>query len=382
MLTRRRQLAAKIETEEGTLETLTKDDAKLIIENPIVDIDPPMHERAPVGSSLTKVGDIAGKRIASLSFSMKLRGSGLAAQDAEWFKLLRGCGWKTSALSIISIGPVTGGPFLHGETITGGTSGATGRVVIETADGAASLYFVPISGTFQQAEVITGGTSGATTNTASDPSDAGRELKPISDPDTVPSLSLASFEDGVKKSLKGVRGKVKLNFKTGEPTVMEFEYNGAFAGIVDESLLTDVTHETTIPPCLLNAFLSIGGFPVKASEVEIDWANTLGPRDDVNEAEGVLSYVISDRKPAGSFMSEMEKLAGHDFIGKWIAGDKMVLDVTVGSQAGNKFRFYIPKAQYTKVADEDREGIAGVRASFLLTGSLEPGDDELTILSL
>lgn len=50
-------------------------------------------------------------------------------------------------------------PFEVGETITGGTSAATGIVI--AFDGTVNLVVMPISGTFQTAEEITGGTSGA-----------------------------------------------------------------------------------------------------------------------------------------------------------------------------------------------------------------------------
>ena len=52
------------------------------------------------------------------------------------------------------------GTFTLLETITGGTSGATG---ILTTIGNEALYLVSITGTFVTAEVLTGGTSGATT---------------------------------------------------------------------------------------------------------------------------------------------------------------------------------------------------------------------------
>ena len=280
MLTRRRQLAAKIEAEEGVLEALTADDAKLLVENPVVDVDPPVHERNPVGASFSKVGDVPGKRASTLSFSMRMRGSGVATTDAEWFKLLKVCGFEVNVLSSISIGAITGGPFLHGETIQGGTSGATGRVVIKTEDGTTTLYFVALSGTFQDAETITGGISGASATTASAPAEVGKELKPISAQGSVPSLTMATFEDGLKKSLKGSRGKVKFNFKVGEPVLMELEYSGAFGGIVDAALLSSITHESTKPPVFLSALLSIAGYSARIGELDIDWANVLGVREE------------------------------------------------------------------------------------------------------
>ncbi len=72
--------------------------------------------------------------------------------------------WRdlTSEASRIVIGAVTGGPFQAGETVTGGTSSATGTVLIAAADGALYLYIRLLTGTFQADETLTGGTSGAT----------------------------------------------------------------------------------------------------------------------------------------------------------------------------------------------------------------------------
>ena len=64
------------------------------------------------------------------------------------------------------------------------------------------------------------------------------------------------------------------------------------------------------------------------------------------------------------------------------SGSEMAVDFTVGSVAGNRFRFYVPRAQYVKVEDEERDGLQLAKCSFSLNGSLDPGDDELAILIL
>jgi hypothetical protein len=64
----------------------------------------------------------------------------------------------------ISHGSVTGGPFVAGEEITGGTSAATGKVAWV---GEGFIVLIDISGTFVAAEVLTGGTSAATASATS-----------------------------------------------------------------------------------------------------------------------------------------------------------------------------------------------------------------------
>lgn len=63
-------------------------------------------------------------------------------------------------------GVVTGGPFVIGEKVTGGTSGAIGRVLsVDATD--TSLVIATESGTWASGETITGTTSGASATTSS-----------------------------------------------------------------------------------------------------------------------------------------------------------------------------------------------------------------------
>jgi hypothetical protein len=61
---------------------------------------------------------------------------------------------------------ITGGPHIEGETVTGGTSGATGALWEATGGaGAGYLYVEDVSGSFVVGETVTGGSSGATCTT-------------------------------------------------------------------------------------------------------------------------------------------------------------------------------------------------------------------------
>jgi hypothetical protein len=379
MLTRKRQLAAKIEAVEGAAETLAAADAKLLVYSPKVSFDIAMFERNPARQSFSNIAKLPGKRPASLAYRLELRGSGTAAVVPEWAKLLHACGFGVNQLKSMNIGAVSNGPFQHGETITGGTSGAQGRVVINTADGSSNIYFVSISGTFESGETITGGTSGATATTSSTPTTVGNELKPISD--NIPSLTQGSYEDGVRKLLKGSRGKVKLGFKSGEPVLLDFDFQGVEAGVSDTSFLADVAYENTKPPVFLSALFSVDDYSAKIGEMDIDIGNNLAVRDDVNDLRGILSFAITGRNVIGSFNPEMVSCAAHDFHDRWFSGAEMVIDFTIGQTPGNKFRFYVPRAQYTKVDDEDRDGLQLAKSAFSLNGSLLYGDDELSILA-
>lgn len=380
MLTRKRQLAAKIEAAEGTAEVLAASDAKLLVYDPKVNFDVALFDRNPARPSFSNIGKTTGKRRAGIGYKLEMKGSGTATTVPEWGKLLQGCGFGVNALKSINIGAITNGPFQHGETITGGTSAAKGRVVINTATGATAVLFVTVSGTFATGEVITGGTSGATATTSSVATTVGNEFKLVSD--SIPSLTQGSYEDGIRKLIEGSRGNLKLSLKAGEPVMMEFDFQGVEAGITDTAFLANVTYEATKPPIFQNALFSVEAFSAKIGEMGIDLGNVLAERDDVNDTRGVLSFAITGRNVTGSFNPEMVSVATYDFHSKWFGGTEMIVDCTIGSVAGNKFRIYIPKAQYTKIEDEDRDGLQIAKASFCLNGSVTPGDDEITILAL
>ncbi len=381
MLIRKRQLAAKIEAVEGTAETLLAADAGILVNfSPKASYDPQMYQRDPVRASLTKMGKLAGKRSAGIDFSIELKGSGSITVEPEWMRLIKACGFVSNALKKISIGAITSGPYQHGEVITGQTSGATGRVVIKTSNGTTTLYFVALSGTFETGEVITGGTSGATATASTDPVSAGFEIKPISS--AVVSLTMGLFEDGIRKVLKGCRGTVKFNFKIGEPATLDFSFKGVESGVADAPMLTGVSFDETVPPVLLNAVMSCDGVSLNIGEMEVDVANTLASKDKIDDAKGILSFMITGRDMQGSFNPEMVPVATHDFFSKWFSNTPMVVDLAYGEADGNKFRFYAPGIIYNKVDDGDRDGIQLAQTSFDLTGSMEPGDDELAILLL
>ena len=380
MLTRKRQLAAKIETVEGTAEVLAATDARLLVYDPKVAFNVAMFDRNPARPSFSNIGKAPGKRTAAIGYKLELKGSGVAATVPEWGKLLQACGFGVSTLKSMNIGAITNGPLQHGETITGTTSAAKGRVVINTANGATAILFVVVSGTFVSAEVITGGTSTATATTSSVPATVGNEFKLISD--LIPSLTQGSYEDGIRKLVEGSRGNLKLSFKTGEPVMMELDFQGVEAGVTDTAFLANVTYETTKPPVFLSALFSVDAYSAKIGEMSVDLGNNLAERDDVNDTRGVVSFALTGRNVTGSFNPEMVAVATYDFHTKWFSGAEMIVDCTIGSVAGNKFRIYIPKAQYTKIDDEDRDGMQVAKASFCLNGSVTPGDDEITILAL
>ncbi len=377
MLTRKRQVAAKIESTEGTIQTLAVADAKTLGISPKIAHDVKMYQRTPTRSTFGNLGEIPGQRSGKLTFGLELRGSGTPTTAPDWSKWIQGCGAQQNTLQSIPIGAITNGPFVHGETITGGTSGATGRVIVTTLNGAATLYLVVLAGTFSSGEVITGGTSGATAATSYVATSVGIVFEPLTNP---VSLTVATYEDGISKTLKGCRGTFKMNFKSGEVPVVDFDFSGAEGGVAAASLFSNPAYESTKPPAFISATLSVDAVALKIADLMIDAGITLTPADNPADGSGIKSFIIGNRMANGSFTAMMELPTTHDFFNKWFNGTTMILDNAWGTVSGNKFRLYAPKIQYTKNDDSDSSGLAQVKSTFAITE--DAGDDGWALLCL
>ncbi len=448
-----RQFALKTEAVEGTAETLAAADVIEVIEpklSPAVEKSARNPARSTLGRKKAKVGG----GTAPASFQVELRGTGTATELPDYMKVLHYGGWRLEHAYSIAIGAIASGPFQHGETITGGTSSATGRVLFPTADGAASVYFVPISGTLQTGEVLTGGTSGATATSSGAPAALGRAARPFS-PGTFRSIAIGAVTSGpfqageritggtssangrvlqstktgdstlyfeslsgtfqnsevltgedsgatatssagpadahyggasatiglyeglLIKKAKGARCKTKLVFEEAKPCHVEAEFEAVRDSETDGSLLSGTSPLATAPPVFDGSVLTYGTYSPIFERMEIDMGVALSPR---RSGSNPLSYYVTDREPTFSIDPEVVSEATQAFFGDWAADTERVIDVVIGSSAGNRARIYVPEMQLNEVADGERESIVTHGLSGQLNDSSD-ADQDLTILS-
>ena len=96
------QLAAKIETTEGTKETLTNTDA-VLVSNINFSPDIEMFARNNLRGTLSRDASVSGKQKASISFDVELKGSGAAGTPPDYGKLLKGCGESETIVASTSV---------------------------------------------------------------------------------------------------------------------------------------------------------------------------------------------------------------------------------------------------------------------------------------
>jgi len=102
MLTKRAQIAIKVEAVEGTAETLAGADA-ILVANPKFTPQPKVYDRENVSSSLSPFSAIAGEYWGQIEFDVELKGSGTAGTAPEFGKALLGCGFSETVVPVTSV---------------------------------------------------------------------------------------------------------------------------------------------------------------------------------------------------------------------------------------------------------------------------------------
>lgn len=381
LLTRSAQIAAKIETTEGTAENLTAAEAALTVFDPKFVKNVTRHKRKPARKYMSQIPALVGIRLGRITFKMELTGSGAVATAPSFDSLLRACGFQKNVVKSIAIGAITGGPFVPGEAITA-SGGKSGRVAGQVSTGDAVLPYVLVDSDFANLDAITGGTSGATATASGSPTAAqGFEYTPLTT--APPSVTIAMYTSGVRQRLVGARGSVKFTAKVGEPMMLEFEFLGVYDATTDVALLSP-TYSTVVPATFLSAALQIHGYEdVVFTKFDVDMNCSLQPRRNANAAAGAHSVFIGDREPSASLDPEFTLVATHDWHGKVISGATGRLATKIGSAAGNLFWIGLPLVQYAKADDDDEGGVARVGLDLdLLSANVNTGDDEIQIVML
>jgi hypothetical protein len=193
----------------------------------------------------------------------------------------------------------------------------------------------------------------------------------------IPCLTLGVYTDGVIKKMSGARGAVKISAVNGEPIFAEFDFVGAYIAPIDGAILTP-TYLSILPPTLLNALFTVGGFTPVFKSVSFDMGNKLAPQEDANAVSGYKSFMLADRDPRGKFDPEMTTVADHDWYGRWKAGTTGALNLgAIGATQYNKVKITAPKVAYAKIGEGDREGLEIADTDFQLC--MNTGDDEIVI---
>lgn len=376
-LIRKSQVLGAVETTPGEAETLVAADGKArIIVGAGFEPDLPTEPRGIARASLTNLGSIPGQKAGTVSFRSEINTPDTITDTSEFEAYLQGCSLTVIGLQKVDIdGVVAGGPFVRNETITGGTSSATGRLVKAAANGATELYYEILTGNMQSGEEITGGTSGATTDTTSAETAAGHLIKPVSD--NQKTLTVEYQEDGYAWSVKGAMANLVGTFEASKAGFFDFNFQGPKDDFGDKALTTGITRDSDEPPILQCAEMTINGVTVVFHSIGFDMGNNVVHRIDGNSCDtGIIADFISSREPKLTVSFEHLPESTLDTFGILDAATKVPVLFTLGQTEGKKFMFWADLAQISNIGMGDADGIRTTDVEMMLTGAAGSGDDE------
>ncbi len=177
------------------------------------------------------------------------------------------------------------------------------------------------------------------------------------------SATIVVWQDGLKHTLTGCRGRCSFNFEMGQRGTVEFTFEAKDFTYEDGDIPTGV-YSTVVPPVCLNQNFSVGGYGAVVPSLKIDVENELQRAPSVNETCGYARVDITDRKVNGSFSPEATLLATHNWYTTWSGGTKSDITIQLGAAAGNIIKFTAPNIIYTGLGFEDRSGILAQSMTF------------------
>jgi hypothetical protein len=333
---------------------------------------PEVVARDNLKASFTPDADIVASKTGTFSGQSEMYGADYTDGTTKpWFNpLVRSIQLKETKVTKIPVSAISV-DFVHNEVVTGSTSGAVGRVVVNTTSTDNVIYIILTSGVFQ-AETITGSISGSATATGVD-TDAGWSYK--YDSTQCVRLSSRVEEDGQKSEL--FNAVPTLNFSSDASGIPYLNYE--LSGVINEVLsvpqwmrdttMTTVTRDTKNPPLFQSGRVKYDAYsPVVDSTITIDPQITNPIRVNANADQGLEGYIVTDRNPIITMRIDRPENSDADIMLDWFNSESVALQARFGKDPLNTFWFFADSAKLENVAPADQDGFAKLDLSFKLTG--------------
>lgn len=384
MRTNRREFAAEQEATPGTAETIVEADLLVRMrDGDTWDLDVDIFDPEELQASSSKRPILAGRSLVDATISYLLRGPASQTTVPSIADLLLAAMLERKAVTNSAIGAVTSGPFVDGETISGGTSLETATVFRDTANGAAVIKYIDPSGAFNASEVLTGATSGATATTAGAPAANGHLFRPTDSNfgggDSLHHVTGKFFEDGTYLTARGMLANLTMLFQVGRPVIVTQRLVGGYEDHGDDSLFNPASYpeEDNAAPLFLSASLLLGSYtPTDIREMTLAIETNPEAREDAQSSSGVL--YADYQKDAPTLTVDPAKVlnATKDFWGELRAGTRFAMSWNVGTTAGLIWTFYADDCQLVNVDSGSERSLATRPLEIRMNGT---DNDEIAI---
>lgn len=305
LLTRRRVLAAKIETTPGTAETLANADAVFNASN--VQIQPTIDfVQRPGQAGFSPLPGMLSQRGGQVSFDIEVATNGAGASGNWASTFLPGCGMVVS------------------------------------------------TNTWTPTSLPPGGSGFPKT------------------------LTIAVYEDGVRKILAGCMGNMTLRLTDGQPIMASFTFRGVWQTPTDVAILAP-TYPTVKPIRMMGATVLLGATALPpVQELTVDLGNDVQMREDAANAAGIRHAIIVNRLVSGTINPEATLVATRPQYTEWLAETTGALTVSAGA-ATNSIALSMPAWQAVNVQEADRNGLVVDQINWQANRSAATADTDFSI---
>ncbi len=193
-------------------------------------------------------------------------------------------------------------------------------------------------------------------------------------------LTMAVYEDGLRRMLTGAAGTWTINLKSGEQGRIKFEFVGKYQAEADIAMLAP-TYPTVLPPRFANTGAATwGAYSLLLSTAEIAAKNTLYLRESPSETDlsGYRCAMVTHREPMATIDPEAVLVAAKGWHAAFRASTEAALTFVIGA-TNNKVTIAGPKAQVSKRGRGQREKMLTDAIEMYYNRNTSAGDNELSI---
>ena len=207
--------------------------------------------------------------------------------------------------------------------------------------------------------------------------------------DTLKTVTIYWYDDGLLHKLLGTFGNVKLSAKSGEAPKLTFDFVGLDSGVNATANATAVLTGWKVPVGVTKANVTdislgctyatgalSGGTAYNSTGLTLDWGNDVAFAPMLTTEQ----VVLKDRKMSGTVSIELTAAQEVTQMAAVKANTLQGIGFVLGTATGNKIMLHMPSVQLTNPKKEDFNGMRLI--GFDLRVLPVSGNDELRIVSL
>jgi hypothetical protein len=197
---------------------------------------------------------------------------------------------------------------------------------------------------------------------------------------SVKTLTIAVYQDGKRKMLRGASGNLQITFTAGSRIVLEFTFTGVYQAVSDQTMLVTAAAYGSTIRWAGSVFTIASAATACVNTLTINLNNTVYPRPcpTATDGSGLAGTVITDRRIAGTMDPESRLITTENVFNKWLSGTEEAFSLAVYG-ADESITFAAPKIQRTNIQEADRSGLEVDNIEFQCNRNTTAGDDEFTI---